>query len=92
MGVGGPRQLVTGHSNRINAAHLPGAPVVLNIFKGKTFLFITHYETDYEIHMELKYKLQISEEILAYSWPFWATTSSHPPPARNHMRVFSWQS
>lgn len=42
--------------------------------------------------MAFKYKLQIFKEILAYSWPFWATTSSHPPPARIHMRVFSWHS
>lgn len=81
VGVGGPRQLVTGHSNRINAAYLPGAPVLLNIFRRKTFLFITHYETDYEIHMELKYKLQISEEILAYSWPFLGYNLFSPTPS-----------
>lgn len=38
---------------------------------------------------DFKYKLQIFKEILAYSWPFWATTSSHPPPARIHVRLLS---
>lgn len=42
--------------------------------------------------MAFKYKLQIFEEILAYSWPFWATTSPHPPPARIHVRGLSQQS
>lgn len=55
-----------------------------------TFLSITHYETIYKIHMEFKYKLQIFEEILAYSWPLWAPTSSQPPLACNHVRGFSW--
>lgn len=88
-GQEGPRQLAKGFSNRI--AHLPGVPILLEFLRGEiTFLSLIHYETDCKIHMDFKYKLQIFKEILAYSWPFWATTSSHPPPAHIHMRVFSW--
>ena len=92
--VGGPRQLATGPAKRIsvNTAHLPGEPIMLEFGGGgdDTFLSITHYETIYKIHMEFKYKLQIFEEILAYSWPLWAPTSSQPPLACNHVRGFSW--
>lgn len=77
-----------GYSKRVNTAHLPGAAILLEFLRGKTFLFIAHYETEYKIHMQFKYKLQICEEISACSWPFWATTSSHPPPARGHVRCF----
>lgn len=79
VAAGGTRQLAAGHAedkHKYGPSSCSANYVRIGGGGDDTFLSITHYGTNYKIHMEFKYKLQIFEEILAYSWPLWAPTSA----------------